>query len=381
MKIIIEKIFLLIFVFKSVYLSDSESDSASSSSEEEETKPKLNFEEIKKHFQLSKDEANSFKNSFKVDSLTLFWPSTWEECLSTNVFLAVAKNVKETKEVLVKFQKKTNVRSWLNEKDKSTECSASKNLVPMDYFVSKEMIGKPRIPQFFADESNFKGSKTIYLVYHYFKNSMTLNEWFKKESSGKSANKQEIEANLKIYFKQMHEALVMLKKKNYIYTDFKPENVLINLNNKKGSSFLMNLGNVATLNNGLINQVCMASNEYFPPIEDSDKNSDKKKMIASYLKQNENKPDNLLIWTYCSSLMSLVCPEFETKKNSHFKNRKIYSGKGLKSKNSLLNLIQCQGANIFKYSTKLHAFLNACLVKDSKIKKFEDIISQDWFKE
>ena len=72
MKIIIVKFFLLIFVFKSAYLSDSESDSASSSSEEEETKPKLNFEEIKKHFQLSKDEANSFKNSFKVDSLTLF---------------------------------------------------------------------------------------------------------------------------------------------------------------------------------------------------------------------------------------------------------------------------------------------------------------------
>jgi hypothetical protein len=46
MKIIIVKFFLLIFVFQSVYLSDSESDSASNSSEEEETKPKLNFEEI-----------------------------------------------------------------------------------------------------------------------------------------------------------------------------------------------------------------------------------------------------------------------------------------------------------------------------------------------
>lgn len=358
--------------------SDKKGDSGSA-------KPSLDFNEVKKTFRLAKDEITSFETAFDTSSLELIWPATWEDSIKSGVFLANAKSKENTnRQVLIKFQKKSTIKAWYNEKEKTTECSYNEKIkqIPMEYMVGKEFSGKSRIPQFYAENSNYKGARLVYLVSHYFKNGLTLNEWFKNQTSDKTVDKKELEKNLKIFFKQMHEALLSLKRKNYLYTDFKPENVLVNLNNKKGSVFLMNMGNVVAVKDNKINQICMASKEYFPPSNDQ-VDIDSKTMIRNYLSSSStkvNKVDNLLIWTYCSSLMSLVCNEFDKRKDSYFKNRKIYAAmKG--SSSSLAKLMKCQDNTLFKSSTKLYSFLDACLAKESKITKFEEIINQEWFKE
>lgn len=379
MKLIILSAVLFIANFKYAYLQSDFSEQEQT--ESNEITRTLDFNEIKKTFKLSKDEVSAFTNSFESDKLELIWPATWEECQSSGLFIVSAKPKDTVKsEMLVKFQKKSGVKSWFNEKDKSTECSfIEKNkAIPMEYYISKEMSGKPRFAQFYADDSYYKGSRITYLTSHYFKNSMTLNEWFKNKTSSRTSDKKEVEKNLKLFLRQMHEALVALKKKDYIYTDFKPENVLINMNNNKGSSFLMNMGNVVTLNKDKMSQICTVSKEYFPPSNDQ-VDIDNKVMIKNFLSQSKNKPDNLLTWTFCSSIMSLVCPEFDKRRDSYFKNRKIHAAlKG--SSSSLTKLIKCQETS-FKYSTKLIKFLDSCLVKDSKISKFEDIVNQEWFRD
>jgi len=384
------KIYLLAYLLIVTYLDlgcceDSflNSDYIESESPPESARTLLKFSDIQNSFKLTKEEVSAFSKSFDTASIGLLWPSTWEECAKANLFLAVVKPKDKSKpEMIVKFQKKSTVKSWYNEKDKTTECAEKigKTIIPMEYAVSKEMSGKPRISQFFADNSNVKGTKTIYLASHYFKNSITLNDWFKNQTSSKT-KKNEIEKLLKEYFKQMHEALMNLKRKNYIYTDFRPQNVLINLNNNKGSAFLMNLNNVVTLSSdSKLNSICATSKEFFP-LADDKADMEVKTLTKNYLSLNNNSPENLLIWTYCASLMSLVCPEFEKNREAYFVNRKIYvKMSSLKKGISMIKAIGCKESST-NFSAKLMSFLETCLIKDSKLKKFEEIVKQDWFKD
>lgn len=345
-------------------------------------KPLVDFNEIKKSYKLNIEEASTFEKAFDTNTLELIWPNSWDESVKSGIFLVGAKSKENAnRDVLIKFQKKQSIKAWYNEKEKTTECSYNEKIkqIPMEFLVSKEFNGKPRVPQFYANNSYYKGSRLVYLVSHYFKNGMTLNEWFKNQTNDKSFDKKEVEKNLKTFFHQMHDILLKLKIKSFLYTDFKPENVLVNLNNKKGSVFLMNMGNTVSIKENKVNQICISSKEHFPPSNDQ-VDIDSKTMIKNYLSSSSklSKIDNLLIWTYCSSLMSLVCNEFEKRKESYFKNRKIYAAlKG--SSSSLAKLMKCQDNNL--KSSKLYSFLDACLVKDSKITKFEDIINQAWFKE
>ncbi len=171
----------------------------------------------------------------------------------------------------------------------------------------------------------------------------------------------------------------MLKKKNYIYTDLKPENILINMNDKKGSAFLINMDNVVTLKKKKMNQICSITDEFFPPVEFYD-NKHKTSMINSYLKTNKNQPDHLLIWTYCATLMSLVCPDFEKKRDSHFKNRIVHENLALSNQLSMIKLFINCDKNI-KFSGKLKVLLDKCLISNTKIKKFENLLNEDWFDE
>jgi hypothetical protein len=360
----------------------SESKSGGGSSEESGSSNTITFEHIKKHFQLSNEQIKSFKSTFKTDDLILVSPTSFEDSDNLNIFLVVAKKLKSDKnEVLIKFQMKSNVTAWINENDKSTECTINskqqQSLIPMEYYISKEMNGKQRFQQFYPDDSNIKDSKSIYLTFNHLKNSINLYKWF-KQITAESDKKKDIEKNLKIFFKQIHESLLMLKKKNYIYTDLKPENILINMNNKKGSVFLINMNNVVTLKKDKLNQICSISNEFFPPV-DYNFNEPKSSMINSYFKMNNHKSDSLLIWTFCATLMSLVCPSFDKKRESHFKNRIIHSLLKSKQNSILKGYLNCD-ENI-QFPGKLKSFLDKCLRYESEIKKFEDLLKDNWFNE
>ena len=363
--------------------NNGESGSSSDDDESSSSSYTITFEHIKKYSKLSKEQIKSFKKKFKTDNLILFWPDSLVNINDLNVFIIIAKSIKSDKnEVLIKFQMKSNVTAWINENDKSTECSINskqqqQSFVPMEYYISKEMNGKSRFQQFYPDDSNIKDTKSIYLTFNYFKNSINLYKWF-KQTAAESDKKKDIEKNLKIYFKQIHESLLMLKKKNLIYTDLKPENILINMNNKKGSVFLINMNNVVTLKKDKLNQICSISNEFFPPV-DYNFNEPKSSMINSYFKMNNHKSDSLLVWTYCATLMSLVCPSFDKKRESHFKNRIIHSLLKSKQNSILKGYLNCD-ENI-QFPGKLKSFLDKCLRYESEIKKFEDLLKDNWFNE
>lgn len=75
-----------------------------------------------------------------------------------------------------------------------------------------------------------------------------------------------LDRKLKRIFRQMHSAIAFLLTHDLVYTDFKPENILVNLNNKKGSAFLTRLDSVVFANDGKLRNICQATIEYFPPI-------------------------------------------------------------------------------------------------------------------
>lgn len=177
----------------------------------------------------------------------------------------------------------------------------------------------------------------------------------------------------------MHEALSALMDKKMIYTDFKPENILINNNNKKGSAFLTNLDSVVSLSNNKLDKICVITNEYFPPVEASSESDAKNKLISGFIKaEGSNAANRILSWQFCVSIFSIMCQEFDQKLNT-FKDRSLFS----KWKNENAPLTKYFKCGKSKISTSLMSMLDSCLYKKSKNNKntltFEKLIEHEWF--
>ncbi len=71
-------------------------------------------------------------------------------------------------------------------------------------------------------------------------------------------NKIEYETNLKVFFAKIYLALMNLKDKGYVYTDLKPQNIIIG---PKNEPYLIDLESVVKLNN---KRVCIYTDYFFP---------------------------------------------------------------------------------------------------------------------
>lgn len=92
------------------------------------------------------------------------------------------------------------------------------------------------------------------MTYSHHTNTQDLRSWYLAHRQDDAKANQK----LKNILKQMHAALVYLLDHGLVYTDFRPENVLVNLNNKRGSAFLTRLDStVVVAANKQIDNICL----------------------------------------------------------------------------------------------------------------------------
>lgn len=378
---------LLVFTNCKKTSKNSQSSEAESSSSESSTDAtnlsSISLGSLKKSLKLSSKDESFLKNKFNISSLELISPKSEKEIAKIKSCL-VKSSLKSQETVQIKIRKNSKIKSWFKQDQEKTFCSANaksnQSLIPIEYHVAKELNNKPRFVKFYPDESqksSFKNKNTaVILTYQYLTNSSSLQEWYSDKKS--TMEMKDIEENLKTFFTQMHNALSSLLEKKFLYTDFKPDNVIVNNNNKKGSSFLGNLSSVVSLskNGKKLDTICVLTPEYFPPVKGvSDSNF--KKLISSFLKNEGTKAVNrMLSWQFCVSIFSLVCPEFEDKRKE-FADRSVFDK--WKNENTSLNkYFKCSKTKI---SSSLTNLFDKCLIKKSTKKnfKFENILQHEWF--
>ncbi|RNA15368.1 hypothetical protein BpHYR1_050088 [Brachionus plicatilis] len=351
------KIFLLlsILVFSecrkySISTDSSEAGSSSVESSSESTKlSPISLSTLKKYLKLSPKDESFLKNKFNTSSFDLIWPKSEKEIAQLKI--CSLKSTLKSQEVKVKIVKISRIKAWYRQDKDKTYCSSDaksdQSLIPIEFHVSKELANKPRFAKFYPDESQASSSnkkhKALILTHQYLTNSVNLREWFNDKKT--TLDMKEMEKILKIFFTQMHAALNSLLEKKFIYTDFKPENVIININNKKGSAFLSNLNSVVSLGkSGKLDKICVMTPEYFPPVNGVS-DSDSKKLTSSFIKTEGAKATKrILSWQFCMSIFSLVCQEFEDKKQQ-FVDRSVFD-KWKNENTSLSRYFKCPKSKI-----------------------------------
>lgn len=90
----------------------------------------------------------------------------------------------------------------------------------------------------------------------YLTNSSDLSGW--ERLNIEKLSLLEYETNLKVFFAKIYTALTNLKEKGYIYTDLKPQNILIGPNN---DPYLIDLESVVETTG---QHICLYTENYFP---------------------------------------------------------------------------------------------------------------------
>lgn len=297
------------------------------------------------------------------------------------VYASLKENYHER--IRIKIEKNIKSKSWFSEKTNKTYCllfGLPDDVITMEYLVANKMHNSLRFEQFYPEQSRMslvrQNGVNMY-AYHNYADSNNLKDWYGLNKINHSY--EEIEMKLKIFFKQMHDILVNLLDNHLLYTNFKPENILINNKNKKGSAFITNLDSAVILNNEEVDKICVITKEFFPPLPDSTyETSSPSKWVDRFLKIEKNNTANrLLSWTYCISIFSLVCNEFQENLNE-FSHGTIY--KRWSNPNAPLNkFFKCHSSKISK---SLGSFFETCLFKHSnhsKLVNFKYLTQHEWF--
>lgn len=119
-----------------------------------------------------------------------------------------------------------------------------------------------------------------------------------------------LERTLRKHFARMHDALMSLRRAGFVYTDFKPENVLVD--SRADRAFLIDLESVVSSRTKF---VCVRTLLYSPPLFSP---QDGRLLDIDGLSvQSANSffnggllvdPfDRILSWTYCFSIYILMC--------------------------------------------------------------------------
>ncbi|CAF0939926.1 unnamed protein product [Brachionus calyciflorus] len=377
-------IFLFAFNCHAKKTDSTESDSTDGSTESPSTSS-ISLANIKKSLKLTNKDETYLKNTFDISTMELIEPKS-ESDIAQQKFCIVKSQLKDkTDSVRIKISKPSGVKTWYNPDQERSFCvsdlkpeQSNNKLIPIEYHVSKEFQNKPRISKFYTEQSQVVPLKNqngfVILTSQNYVNSESLLEWYNSKKD--SLELKELEKNLKMFFSQMHAALTSLLDKKFLYTDFKPENIIVNKNNKKGSAFLINLNSVVSLGKAnKLEKICVITPEFFPPVQGV---TDSNKLAVGYVKTEGAKSINrMLSWQFCMAIFSLVCKEFDEKK-SQFKDRVIFDK--WKNENASLNkYFKCPSSKI---STSLNDLFDNCLYKKSNHKSlitFEKIIEHEWF--
>jgi serine/threonine protein kinase len=332
---------------------------------------------------------------FQMEKAELIYPANYDlvqklkRCVIGSKTRGSSKS-SAAKSVVIKFELDNTVRSRYDMRSQTIQCGngGSSNdhgqggfyqRVSTERFIASRMQNKPHFVKFYADlSSQFQlidsmGNPTGLIntyVYERIENSDNLFKWTKSKRMKKASNSY-LEANLKLYFKQIHSALSYLLEQRLVYTDFKPENVMISGN----KSFLIDLESVVSLSSRFI---CLYTPMFAPPLYASDGSLISRNGLAGEVgryffssQSAEMAHDRILSWTYCFSIYILICWDQEDLKPGFNQKFAYWS-----NENSFMNAFGCKYKRI---TANLAHLLNTCLVKVHNRHLFQNLAHHSWF--
>lgn len=165
--------------------------------------------------------------------------------------------------VALKFELNTSVRSGYSTITNTIKCGnhAVAEGFPTEHKLNMLMNDQDYFLKYFSSESGAiktaaDGEYVLVYANTYLNGSMDLHAWKLKHL--KSLPLVEYETNLRMIFAKIYLALTALKNKEYVYTDLKPQNILIGPAN---DPYLIDLESVIKSNNP---SVCIYTKHFFP---------------------------------------------------------------------------------------------------------------------
>ena len=131
---------------------------------------------------------------------------------------------------------------------------------------------------------------------------------------------------------------------------------------------MINLESVVKIKDNRLGEICQDKLRFSPP---ANENSD----LANLFQEN-NYANEIMIWQFCYSLFTLVCPK------TYQKNRGFTLRTSMRDGKILSRTIVCN-EEPFRPSQNLTTLLGSCLWEnfaDAKIKKFDELKNSEWFK-
>ncbi len=236
----------------------------------------INYKDLLNEFHLKKSDC--LKEKFDTNSLELIYPKTFKN-IKRCIIEANSKNLFFIKKLAFKFELQSQIRQWWNkntndigkltsstDKYNSQTIFQPMELHVMDVVQSMDFNTRKLFIPYYKDSMCVLKTTDKDRVYVYAmerpNNAINLLDWY--EEHKKRMTLFDMVSKLKTYFKTIYKALITLLDKGLVYTDLKPQNILID--SVQDRAYLIDLESVTTIkkNNNTING-CLKTFEYLPP--------------------------------------------------------------------------------------------------------------------
>jgi serine/threonine protein kinase len=330
-------------------------------------------------FSFQVQDIEHLKKRFDLKNAELIYPDGYEKVLALRRCV-IGSRLRSTKNyVAIKLEFDNDVRAKLDDYTRQISCQAYYiNGMPTEKYIAHLMQNRPYFITFYSNISNqFQSqyNKAINMyVYERLVNSSNMADLVENLRK-KAMRNSELEKYLKIYYSQAHNALTQLYDRGYIYTDFKPHNILVDHSNRK--AYLIDLESVVDHSSKF---VCLRTTAFTPPLYDSrgyliSTDSLSRESVREFFDGSNSKwaLDRVLTWSFCISLYSSLCLKGNDIFQNEFKSKFKYWGR---DKFPFAIYFGCHTGSMSKEFIDL---LNQCLVIEQKQPIFKQLSTHKWF--
>jgi serine/threonine protein kinase len=248
----------------------------------------IEYDQLIEVFNLQKgiDDTCLQKTINITNSLELIHPESLKNFITNKRCIISAFSRKHGKNLVFKFELKSEVRAWWKED------TINDTNLPMERHVIDLIQGMDETKKMFFipyyNESMCILKTLNDTVYVYAMEKMNkaqdLNDWYQNNKRN-GLNFSAMEEQLKEFFKTIYVALIVLLDQGLVYTDLKPQNILID--SVQNRAYLIDLESVSIVEDEL--KIGLTTKNFFPP------------------ENGHLSTDRILKYTFGMSIYTLVC--------------------------------------------------------------------------